>query len=93
MNPACPALDVPPPLPPYGNEALEEICLQLVRSQRAKGLLMLFIHQDERAEVVAGFSADVDDLAAVLHRLADEVAAGAGVPLGRNLHTFPGAQP
>lgn len=75
------------------NAALEEICIALVRRQNAAGLLMLFIHPNDRAEIIAGFSEEVDDLAGKLHRLADEVAAGAGIPVGRNVQNFPHEDP
>ena len=73
---------------PLSNTELEELCMAVVRRQDAAGVLMLVLTHDSRAEIIAAFTEGVDDLPGKLRRLADEVAEGQGIPLGRNLQTL-----
>ena len=71
-------------------EQLEKLAERLVVDAELQGVLLLLIHPGDRAELVAAFRERFDDLPGIVRRLADEVASGSGMPLGRNGQTMPG---
>lgn len=74
---------------PLDNYGLEELCLALIERQQATGAILVMLHGEDRAEVIAAISGDKVELSERLHRMAEEVGAGAGIPVGRNLQTVP----
>lgn len=69
---------------------LEAICASVVRVCDATGVVMIVLHRGKRAEVVAALTDEADDLPAIVKQLAEELEAGAGVPMGNHLRTIPG---
>ena len=69
------------------NREIEDIAARVLVGQDAAGVLVLIITKQERAEVVAALTdaLDPDALPGMIHKLADNVAGGAGVPVGRHL--------
>lgn len=67
-------------------QELEQSMMNLVTSQRVEGVILLLIHPGQRAEVISAFDGeyehDMPDLAAKIHRMADEIGGGAGMPIG-----------
>ena len=70
------------------NSALEQLAITLAVQTESKGVVMVILHRNQRAEIVAGLLEEAPDLAAVLQNLADQVKDGDGMPIGKDGHTI-----
>jgi hypothetical protein len=68
--------------------ALEQLAITLAVQMEAKGVVMVILHRNQRAEVVAGLIEEGPALADVLQKLADQVKDGDGMPIGKDGHTI-----
>jgi hypothetical protein len=64
--------------------ALEQMAMRLAVTTDAAGVVMVILHHNQRAEIVAGLREEVPDLAGVLQKLADQVKDGDGMPIGKD---------
>jgi hypothetical protein len=76
------------PLNTPNSLALEQLAVVLAMQTESKGVVMVILHRNQRAEVVAGLLEDAPDLAEVLQKLADQVKDGDGMRIGRDGHTI-----
>ena len=70
------------------SSALEQLAITLAVQTESKGVVMVILHRNQRAEIVAGLIEKGPALGEVLQKLADQVKDGDGMPIGKDNHTI-----